>query len=78
LLESLPAASQSAVKLHDRECFVFLGDGQIELRRVVGVVGEPFKVAGRAAVVAKSCQLAACLPADRHSRVHKDVLDERD
>jgi hypothetical protein len=54
LLESLPAASQGAVQLHDGECSVFLGDGQIELRRVVvGVVGEHFKVAGRATVMAK-------------------------
>ena len=51
----LPAASQSAVQLHDRESFVFLGDSQIELGRVVvGVVGKHFKVAGRTAVVAKS------------------------
>ena len=43
----LPAASERAIQLHDRECFIFLGDGQIELRRVVvGVVGKHFKVAG--------------------------------
>jgi hypothetical protein len=30
--------------LRDQECFIFLGDGQIELRRVVvGVVGEHLK-----------------------------------
>ena len=43
----LPAASERAVQLHDRESFVFLGDSQIELGRVVvGVVGKHFKVAG--------------------------------
>ena len=53
----LPAASQGAVQLHDREGLVFLGDGQIELRGVVvSVVGKHFKVTGRAAVVAESCQ----------------------
>src|SRR5271167_1303696 len=53
----LPAASERAVQLHDRESFVFLGDSQIELGGVVvGVVSKHFKVAGRAAVVAKSCQ----------------------
>jgi ParB family transcriptional regulator, chromosome partitioning protein len=29
----LPASSERAAQLHYRECFVFLGDGQIELRR---------------------------------------------
>jgi hypothetical protein len=31
----LPAASKRAVQLHDRDCFVFLGDGESELSRVV-------------------------------------------
>jgi hypothetical protein len=40
-----------AVQLHGRECFVFLRDDQVELRRVVeDVVGEHYKETGRAAV----------------------------